>query len=139
MDTYTDFKTLAEHETLKLDYRIRVQNLKSNITIAAIHGGSIEPKTSSIAEFIAGATYNYYCFEGIKESNNSDLHITSHRFDEPTALDLITSSEIVITVHACSERQPIVYIGGLCRGLASLIQDSLAGLSIETGYRMKFS
>ena len=72
MDKYSDFKTLAANEILNQDYRIRIQDLGSNITIIAPHGGLIEPITSLIAELIAGDRYNYYCFEGIKEKNNRD-------------------------------------------------------------------
>ncbi|MBU0465554.1 MAG: poly-gamma-glutamate hydrolase family protein [Proteobacteria bacterium] len=39
MDKYSDFKTLAANEILNQDYRIRIQDLGSNITIIAPHGG----------------------------------------------------------------------------------------------------
>lgn len=139
LDRYPDFSTLAQYETLDQDYRIRVQNLGSGITIAALHGGLIEPRTSLIAELVADTTYNWYCFEGMKQTNNQDLHITSHLFDEPVAMSLISTSEIVITVHACRDTQQIVYIGGLLEDLVSPIQDSIEGLGIETGKKKKFA
>jgi phage replication-related protein YjqB (UPF0714/DUF867 family) len=131
MDKYSDFKTLAANETLNQDFRIQIQDLGSNITIAAPHGGLIEPGTSLIAKLIAGNTFNYYCFEGIKEKNNQDLHITSHRFDEPTASDLISSSDIIIAIHACTDKEQIIYFGGRFKELASHIQNSIEKFNIR--------
>ncbi len=139
MDTYSDYNTLAANETLDQDYRIRVQDLGSKITIAALHGGLIEPRTSLIAGLIADKTCNCYCFEGLKEKNNHQLHITSHRFDEPQALELVSSSDTVISVHACSDTKPIVYIGGLFEDLASRIQDAIESLNIEAARKKRFS
>ena len=72
MDKYLDFKTLAVNETLNRDYQILLQDLGSDITIVAPHGGLIEPGTSLITKLIAGDTYNYYCFEGIKKKRGSN-------------------------------------------------------------------
>ena len=131
MDKYSDFKTLAATEILNRDYSIQIQDIGSNITIVAPHGGLIEPRTSLIAELIAGDIYNHYCFEGIKEKNNRNLHITSHRFDEPRALDLICSSDVIITIHACKDKEEIIYMGGRFKELASDIQGVLEKLNIK--------
>ncbi len=139
MDKYPDFKTLAANEIQNTDFRIRIQNLGSNISIIAPHGGLIEPRTSWIAESIAGDTYNYYCFEGIKEKNNRDLHLTSHRFDEPRALNLISSSELVITVHACKDKEEIIYIGGRAVESGLIIRETLEKLNIRTSGKKKFA
>ena len=139
MDTYSDYKTLTANETLNKDYRIRVKDLGSKITIAALHGGLIEPRTSLIAGLIADKTCNCYCFEGLKEKNNHRLHITSHRFDEPQAIKLASSFDVVISVHACTDTKPIVYIGGLFEDLASCIQDAIESLNIESAKKKRFS
>ncbi len=139
MDKYPDFKTLAANETPNKDFRIRIQDLGSDISIIAPHGGSIEPKTSLIAESIAGDSHNFYCFEGIKERNNRDLHITSHRFDEPDAINLISASDIVITIHACKDKEEIVYIGGQSKVLGFSIRDALRKLNIKTSEKKKFA
>ena len=131
MDKYSNFKTLAANEILNRDYSIQIQDIGSNITIIAPHGGLIEPRTSLIAKLISGDTYNHYCFEGIKEKNNHDLHITSHRFDEPSALDLILSSDVIITIHACKDKEELIYIGGGFKKLASDIQGALENLNIK--------
>jgi len=138
MDKYSDFKTLATNEILNQDYRIRIQNLESDITIIAPHGGLIEPRTSLITELIAGDTYNYYCFEGIKEKNNQNLHITSHKFDEPEALNLIFSSKIIISIHACKDKEKIIYIGGRFKELASYIKGALESLNIKILKKERF-
>ncbi|WP_022665441.1 poly-gamma-glutamate hydrolase family protein [Desulfospira joergensenii] len=138
MDRYPDFAALAAHETLNRDYRIRVRDLGTGITIMAPHGGRIEPRTSLIAEKIAGDLFNLYCFEGIKETGNRDLHITSHRFDEPSALDLISRSEIIVTIHACKERQKIVYVGGRFKDLALRIETGLMDINIASSEKESF-
>lgn len=130
-DKYSDYKTLASNEILNRDYKILVQDMGSNISIIAPHGGLIEPKTSLIAKLIANDTFNYYCFEGIKDKNNQDLHITSHRFDEPKALDLISSSDIIITVHACKDIEDAIYVGGCFKELACHIENALGKFEIK--------
>lgn len=130
MDRYTDFKTLAANETENVDFRIRLQYLNSPVSVIAPHGSRIEPNTARIARQIAGNQYNCYCFEGLKPSNNKVLHITSHRFDEPKAIDLISASDIVVTIHACRDKQDIVYIGGLFRDLGREIKMQLTDAHI---------
>lgn len=139
MDKYPNFKTLAAGETQGADFRIRVQDRGSNISIIAPHGGLIESRTSWIAESIAGDTYNYYCFEGIKDKNNRDLHITSHQFDEPGALNLISASDIVITIHACKAREAVVYIGGRSEALGYTIRNALEKSNLKTSQKQEFA
>ena len=131
MDKYSNFKTLAEHEILNQDYKIQFMDIGSNMTIIAPHGGLIEPRTSLIAKLIAGNTFNYYCFEGIKKKNNRDLHITSHRFDEPGMLGLISSCDIVVTIHACIDTEDVIHVGGRFKELASHIQTTMEGMNIK--------
>jgi phage replication-related protein YjqB (UPF0714/DUF867 family) len=79
---------------------------------------------------VADEAYNCYCFEGIKDKNNRSLHITSHRFDEPHAIELLSRSRTAVAVHACKDRESIVYIGGLDRVLKHLIAWELWGRNI---------
>jgi poly-gamma-glutamate hydrolase-like protein len=60
--------------------------------LVAPHGGGIEPGTSELADAIAASDLSFYTFEGLKPSGNTDLHITSTRFDEPMCLTLLASS-----------------------------------------------
>ena len=124
-DTYNSFYELKKHESLGKDYKISVRNVGSKITIIAPHGGKIEPGTSDIAKQIAKDNYNYYCFEGIKRDNNGSLHITSHHFDEPNAVKMISVSSIVVAIHACTGNEGFVYLGGLDNALKEVIANEL--------------
>jgi len=48
---------------------------------------------------IAGSDFSLYAFRGIKEKDNKKLHITSHHFDEPMALEMASKSETVLAIH----------------------------------------
>jgi phage replication-related protein YjqB (UPF0714/DUF867 family) len=110
VDKYKNFSTLDSQES---EYRIEVVDRGSEVTIIAPHGGRIEPHTAEIAALIAGAHYNLFCLHGLKEDDNHDLHITSHRFDHPRALELVSNSRYVIAVHGCTDIEPVAYLGGL--------------------------
>lgn len=124
-DTYLNFADLIRHEERHKDFSIFTQDLNSPVTIFAPHGGRIEPHTSDIAKAIAGDRFNCYCFEGLKNVNNGRLHITSHNYDEPEALYLLSKSFHVIVVHACKGTDGTVYIGGLDHLLKTAIKKEL--------------
>jgi phage replication-related protein YjqB (UPF0714/DUF867 family) len=132
-DRYSSFVELQDHETLDEDYTLSLRDAGSRVTIIAPHGGKIEPRTSDLVRRIAGQDYNFYCFEGIKEKDNACLHITSHRFDEPGAIQLVSKSELVVAVHACTGIAGLVHIGGLNKKLGRMIamelQDRGIGVS----------
>lgn len=130
-ETYNSFNDLKKHEELNKDYKISIRDVGSPTTIIAPHGGKIEPRTSVITKDIAKRNYNYYCFEGIKTRNNASLHITSHKFDEPNALNLIKRSKIVIAIHACTGNDRLVYLGGLDTVLIKAIESGLKNKGIH--------
>jgi phage replication-related protein YjqB (UPF0714/DUF867 family) len=130
-DKYGSFEELKRHETLDQDYTISLRDVGSRVSIIAPHGGKIEPRTSDLARLIAGANYNLYCFEGIKDKENGGLHITSHCFDEPGALGLVSKSALVVAVHACTGTTGKVYIGGLHKTLGRLIAKKLQDCGIR--------
>lgn len=134
-DTYNNFKELKNTEKINKDYRISIFDVDSPITIIAPHGGKIEPKTSYIAAGIARYQFNYYCFEGMKPANNRSLHITSHNFDEPQALKLLARSQTVLAVHACTDRQAVVYPGGRDEELMGIIVKELKAVGISVANR----
>lgn len=129
MDTYSSFKALKEDQT---NYHINWKDRNAQITILAPHGGNIEPHTSEIAELIAADKYNLYCFNGLRSNNNHILHITSHNYDEERALDLVRSSAFVITVHGCTQRDEMVFIGGLYDELKQHIAAALGRAEIPS-------
>lgn len=134
-DTYTSFEKLIKHEKVDLDFQIFIRDVGSSVTIIAPHGGKIEPSTSEIAKRIAAADYNCYCFEGIKQNDNCRLHITSHNFDEPAAIKLISASDVVIAVHACTGTAGRVYLGGRNTALKKSIAAELENRGIGAAFQ----
>lgn len=83
--------------------------------ILAPHGGGIEPGTSELCLAVAGyhpatravtprgaATHDYWMFEGIRASGNSDLHVTSSHCDDGVAVSLCAGAHNALGLHGCS-------------------------------------
>ncbi len=133
MPSYTNFRELADHEVEGQDYRIRVELRDPRVLIMAPHGGKIEPATREVAEAIAGMDYSFYSFEGLKEDGNGVLHIESHLFDEPLALQAVGKAEIVIAVHGqIDQKDGFVMVGGLHKSLGSEIEQQLDAAGFKT-------
>lgn len=129
---YQSFKDLVEHEVEGRDYQIRIEVRDPSILIMAPHGGRIEPTTEIIAEAIAGADYSFYSFEGLKANGNDILHIESHLFDEPGALQTVKQADIVITVHGqIDQKDGFVMVGGLDESLGYKIKQQLEEAGFE--------
>jgi phage replication-related protein YjqB (UPF0714/DUF867 family) len=127
-DKYLDFDHLSRNETSGIDYAISVRRVSDAFAIVAPHGGGIEPGTSEIADAIAGGEFCFYAFEGLKTSGNTDLHITSTRFDEPMCLTLIRQSDVVLTIHgedSDADGKP-VFMGGRNAELGECLTAALA-------------
>ncbi|HCT4968418.1 TPA: poly-gamma-glutamate hydrolase family protein [Citrobacter koseri] len=128
-DKYMNFQQLSSSES-RGAYRIELRQNGSSIALIAPHAGKIEPGTSEICRYIAGDDLTYYLFEGAKLSNNSDLHITSSRFDEPQGLAIAESARFIITFHGQSGEGLFVNVGGLASDLCQVVIESL----IKGGY-----
>lgn len=98
-DRYRTFADLAANERRGQDYRIRLRQRGSETVVIAPHGGYIEPQTSEIAERIAGSDLSFYAFEALRVGPHRDFHITSHRFDEPHAVDIVSKANCAIAIH----------------------------------------
>jgi len=132
MASYTSFKELADRETEGQDYRIRIELRDPRVLIMAPHGGTIEPTTAEIAEAIAGIDYSFYSFEGLKTDSRM-LHIESHLFDEPRALQAVQKADVVVTVHGqLNQKEEFVMVGGLNESLGSEITAQLKAASFQT-------
>lgn len=96
-DTYENFNDLARAQVEDVDYRIVVRpNPSSSVAVIAPHEGRIEKGTSETARAIAGEGFNLYQIEGTrKKENNRYLHLTSHKFDDPRCLHLLSGCDIV--------------------------------------------
>ncbi|MFH0724862.1 MAG: poly-gamma-glutamate hydrolase family protein [Pseudomonadota bacterium] len=132
MDRYTSFENLKRGERRDTDYRIERRIGSSGIAILSIHGGEIEPGTTRIADAIAGPEHAFYSFEGIKSRGNLALHITSTCFDEPSAMEIVCQSDIIVSIHGSARMEPVVHLGGLDVELKNRIRDKLrdAGFQI---------
>ena len=133
-DRYYNFTQLASQEREGVDYLIRSSVRVSSVAIIAPHGGFIEPGTSQIAEFVAGTSFSFYSFEGLRNRPHSELHITSTRFDEPICLELIGRCDAVIAIHGLAGAREEAHIGGLAFALRNSIckELRLAGFLAHT-------
>jgi phage replication-related protein YjqB (UPF0714/DUF867 family) len=111
--TYESYLQLRSAEREGLDYSVRFRRGSSGIAVMAPHGGDIEPGTTEIAEAAAGRLHSFYTFEGLRPDHNLDLHIASTLFDEPEGLKIASEAAVVVTIHGCRERDPVVFTGGL--------------------------
>lgn len=131
-DKYGSFLELDSAEPAG-SYRLDFINRESTVSIIAPHAGKIEPGTSEVCRAIAQRDLSYYLFEGCKSSNNTDLHITSTRFDEPNGLDIAKSSRAVLAIHGQAGEVEFVNVGGRDTALG----DSIIKKLNEFGYRVE--
>ena len=130
---YRSFEELKSRELEGKDYQIRSHLRDERVLIMAPHGGKIEPTTTMIAEAIAGENYSCYSFEGLKEEGNGVLHIESHLFDEPQALQAVKKADVVITVHGqLNHQEGFIMVGGLHVDLRSEIRRRLEAAGFQT-------
>jgi phage replication-related protein YjqB (UPF0714/DUF867 family) len=131
-DKYLNYAALAAAEEEGTDFEIIVRNpAQSRVAVIAPHAGGIEPRTGPIAKSIAGAEFSLYCFRGRKDGGNRDLHITSHHFDEPTCLELISEKEWVVAIHGCETKDERVFLSGLDETLITDLEAALLHAAIK--------
>lgn len=133
-DMYSSFRQLKAKQTENVDYCITSFDSPSSTAVIAIHGGGIELGTGELATVVSSlAGCDLYTFEGLKSSNNSILHITSTRFDEPDGRKLVADSEKTLSLHGCTGNYKITYIGGLDSELGKKIEKQLeaAGFKVK--------
>jgi phage replication-related protein YjqB (UPF0714/DUF867 family) len=138
MSSYASFKDLAAHEARGSDYRIRFTHGRSGIAVMAIHGGGIERGTTEIAEALAGRRHSFYTFSGVKPAGNFRLHIASHRFDEPKAVEIARHSRAVVTIHGCRDLKDAVFIGGRHPELKARIKSALTQAGFPASESRRF-
>lgn len=135
-DVYKNFQQLKAHQDINVDYRISYYDGPSSTAVIAIHGGKIEKGTSELTKEVAKISgSDWYSFEGIKKGNNSVLHITSTRFDEPIGKDLVAKSKKTLSIHGCMRSNKITYVGGRDKQLVAKVKASLkkAGFRVGSG------
>jgi phage replication-related protein YjqB (UPF0714/DUF867 family) len=93
--------------------------------ILAPHGGGIERGTSELCLAVAGhhpanlpqvppagVTYDYWMFEGVREGDNRELHVTSTGCDDEVAVSLCAGSLNALSLHGFSDDDQVVLVGG---------------------------
>lgn len=135
-DFYSNFRELQLNEQEGRDYQIIASQKWHRVLIIAPHGGKIEYYTSQIAKWIANEDFAWYSFEGIKDGDNRLLHITSHKFDEPTVLQALQEARTVLTIHGQKNAtDEFLMIGGLDVTFGSILRVALQ----NCGFKVKES
>lgn len=134
VDRYQCFAELAAGERLGTDYQIVIRQRGSVYAAIAPHGGWIEPGTSELAAAIAADDHSFYAFEGLRRGRaHGDLHITSHRFDEPQGVGLVAGCHSVIAIHGrVNSKDPSTWLGGRHDALRRAIAAALEKAGFET-------
>lgn len=132
-DMYANFEELKADTVAEVDYHIEATKRNSNIVMMTPHGGGIEIGTSELVLFAANGIFSEYAFEGLRTSNNRELHITSTNFDEPICLDMVTSSEHILAFHGYADTVKHTMIGGRDTNAKQCAYEALtaAGFSCE--------
>ncbi|MER8857017.1 poly-gamma-glutamate hydrolase family protein [Mesorhizobium sp. M0757] len=132
-DKFASWEALLENTTEGVDYRVTVQRASgSAIAIIAPHGGGIESLTLELARLIAGSDHNFYAFEGIRKTNNWDLHITSHHFKEERAIALLKTCDQVVAIHGLGGPAKSLQVGGSDGTLGKAIHDVLVAAKFDS-------
>ncbi|MFZ3475370.1 poly-gamma-glutamate hydrolase family protein [Streptomyces sp. 4.24] len=125
--TYTSYADLARAQIEGIDYRRAWRKSPvSTLLHLAIHGGGIEQGTSELAKAAAAGIHDLYDFDGLKPSNNSELHITSTAFNEPTALAMARAATHTVSWHGWAGTTAVTNLGGRDYALRDHIGTTLA-------------
>ncbi len=130
---YPSFAVLLKHHIEGRDFT-RVIEVRDGARVAVIapHGGKIEPRTDGIAKALAGEDFSLYCFSALLPKSKANLHITSHRFDDPDCLKVVEQCKSVVTVHGWAKAGEGILIGGLDAKLRAGLAVVARSLKIET-------
>jgi phage replication-related protein YjqB (UPF0714/DUF867 family) len=116
VDKYASWSELLKENQVGVDFLLHL-DVRPDAwwLVAAPHGGGIEKGTTEIARAIAGADLTFYSVEGIRRTGNTDLHLTSHAFDEPRFRESAPRHERIIAIHGCDDDRPagvLIWVGG---------------------------
>lgn len=126
-DLYANYAELSAAKVEGQDYQIRYEDNGSDILILSPHAGSIESGSTELIQAITDdmTEWNWYLFEGMQSSNNSELHITSTNFDEPRALNMLSKASRSVSIHGKSGDIADTAIGGIDAPLRNTIWKKL--------------
>ncbi|MFE4258303.1 poly-gamma-glutamate hydrolase family protein [Streptomyces sp. NPDC056883] len=121
-------------------------------SVLAIHGGGIEMGTSELCLAVAGyhpdglapvtqgaPVYDYWMFEGMRASDNAELHVTASHCDDPVARSMAAGSANVLSLHGCTAAQAgapqgqpkAVVVGGLNARFRQLLSAKLGAAGFQ--------
>ena len=99
-DHYRSMTDLLNDTQEGKDWTKESTNRNSNVLIFAPHGGNIEKGTTELAKAISNkGNYDYYAFNGARNKNNSQLHVTSTNYNDPDLINRNYNKDISISVH----------------------------------------
>lgn len=125
-DKYRTLEELKAALQEKRDYRIKIVDRNSTVTIISPHGGLIEAGSSALAAAVAGQQYNLYDFQGLQANNPQELHVSSTRFRDADLSSLLSRSELAISIHGMGNQgEAVIWLGGLHRELKDLVLANL--------------
>ncbi|QKW67560.1 poly-gamma-glutamate hydrolase family protein [Staphylococcus hominis] len=118
------YNSMIELQYKENDWSIEMNTNKSNILSFAPHGGGIEAGSSELALLISQKLdCNYFTFKGKLPTNNSKLHVTSTRYDNPELLNLMREVDYSISIHGYADNEYArTLIGGSDEKLKEIIK-----------------
>jgi phage replication-related protein YjqB (UPF0714/DUF867 family) len=128
VDVYPDLDTLKGEMLKGRDYRVRILDRASTVTIIAPHGGFVDEGTSALARAVAGKNYNLFDFQGLLSVEAFRLHVTSTNFRDPSLTRFLNTSAFAVSVHGMDDEQPghrEIWLGGLNPELKRRMQIAL--------------
>lgn len=125
-DYYNSMTELYNDTTEGIDWKKDSRNVGKSVLIVAPHGGNIEQGTSELTKLVANnGDFDYFSFEAIRPSNNTQLHVTSTNYDDATLHDMIQDRTATISIHGAQGEEQLVYLGGYQSPLRDAIQSQL--------------
>lgn len=105
---------------------------QAKLLCIAIHGGAIEPGTKDVVwqlHNLMPRKSSLYVFDSTlpwaaNQYGNDAHHITSTKFDEPIALNMVNLHQMIISIHGCEGNKPAILMGGLDEALKTTLADT---------------
>lgn len=132
-DIYGSFHELRQRHREGVDFdRTLLMRPQSRVIVLAPHGGRLENHTDTIAEAVAREDFSLYCFRSRLGRQGPNLHITSHRFDDPDCVAMVAAHHCAVAIHGCSVAGQRVLLGGRDENLIENLARSLTQAGIRT-------
>ena len=107
----SSFKELSILKKEGKDFEVKTRVGLVDSLVMAIHGGTIEPGTTELADAIAADKFSFYSFTGLADDYHG-LHLTSTDFDEPRLSDLTQNAKNCLSLHGLKGDEADFCVGG---------------------------